>query len=353
MLIHIDPRTRELSEIRSLSESGVASAPTPTQPAFKTAVRRAVDSLIGHPQFRGDSAAVNAGNLADRLTAKAQQVALEPLPDLNAPLVFPPYTDIPRGAAFFTVATGAHVGEAGVWQRGGSLPRVSMVYNEARYPIHTLVSSWDKSFLDDLQAEMSELNTDADKIRACSRAVQEKANDLFWYGSNDLGTYGFLNFPGTLSFHPAINFNSAAAPADVLATLNEAVTQIDTGSKGTLAPNAMVMSRRLHRYLSTTLMGAAAPNKSILAMFMEQNPKIVKIKDVWELQDAGGAAGLDYLSFYNDALDAAGLAIPMPLTALPPFAEGMNMVYPYAERIGGFRTAYAGSICHVLVDTND
>jgi hypothetical protein len=353
--IFIDHRTGQRTESASLAPL-LNQLPLPGTEAFKSLTRSRVDSLLVSAGIRNDAAAVNAGTLVDRLTAKAQDPALEPLPNLNSFQVFSPYSqNIPRGAERYTIAYQTHQGRAAAYHSGGAIPRVQLSNVEDLFDIAPIVAAWDQSIFDEMSSEMSGLNTGSDYTRACSRVIQEMANELFWYGTNEANLYGFLNFPGTQNYVPGFAFNSAASASDVIAELNEAVASIEIASRGTLAPDSMVLSIRMHRYLSQTYLGAQSPNETILQGFLKQNPRIRpdRVFSVWELQNVGldgsTVAGQDFISFFNADPEAQGIVMPLPLTGLTPFTEGLNLVRPYGMKVGGFRTAYPGSILHMQV----
>lgn len=271
--------------------------------------------------IRGDAfdPGMGAFNVRD-LTYKFRRVLEEKQPPLNGFECFPVNSEVPPGALSYEQSRTYSTGEAVVY-RGGSgadIPEVGIGKATFTHPVVYLASRATIDWLENLRINMTGLDTQARKMRAARRVLDELQNRWIWSGSTAHGLYGVLNHPYVDTALSTVDYGTAASD-DVASDFGDWANYAENESGSTFQPNALAIAPKLYNKLANRRYGDNA-DKSLLDWILSANPHITTVKKVRELNDAGGT-DVHAMFFFRTggASDAsAEIVSPMGPTLLTP-----------------------------------
>jgi hypothetical protein len=335
-LIFIDRRTGEVSlppaqieDALPLFDAGVAQIGSDRFRVDAEAGIRRMDSVIG----RRRDAASDVGALATDLTFRRKRILEEPRAVPNSFKLFFMDQEVHPGAKQHTVVYGLGGGEAAVHRAGGKIPRVSGSYLEDSFGIVHIATSFTEDYFSKQSADFTGRNQADRDFRTCVRVLEEKANQINWFGHEPSKIFGMLTYPRLLKRTVGTAFDGTALPTDVLDALNALANYPVENSRGTMKPTRMVTSERVRNYLMSTRLGTVS-DVTIGEFFVRNNEFIRKIESAWECKDAGGA-GVDGILCYNDDRDSAAIVVPQGITTLPPYTLGLETTTIVVMTLGG------------------
>lgn len=298
-----------------------------------------------------DAAGSNGFHLARQLEYIYAEVLREEFPPQSALEAFPLDNSVPAGATSHTVRRISQQGEAKV-HRGNSsdVPRVGVTQEEESFPVRHYVVGIGLDIFELEASNFANSNLRQELQDAAQVTMMEFLNHKTWFGDEENGIHGVLNYPWIPKRVINQQFGPSADPMKVLAALNEAANQAHEDSKTVYSPNAVIMSPRLLRYLRTTRVDSSDSEK-ILDDFLSANPKIQTAEEAWELQGAG-PGGTDIMLFYRRDRRSIANVIPKTFTMLPVQAQGFEMVVPCYMSHGGVvqRDVLNNVVCYVDVE---
>lgn len=327
------------------------------QPGLQGAMRLDGKSLAEHRQrlnaqrfdtLSGPSAGFH---MARQLEHIYGEVLREEFPPQSAIEAFPIDTSVPVGARTHTVRRISQQGEAKVY-RGNSrdIPRVGVTQEEEHFPVHHYVIGIGLNMFEEQASNFANSNLRGELQTAAQATMQEFLNHKTWFGDDENGIKGVLNYPWTPKRVINTPFGAGADAPAMLAALNAAAGHAHEESKTVYSPNAMITSPRLARILRTTRVDSADSEK-IADDFLSANPKISSIEEAWELQEAG-PGGTDVILFYRRDRRSVANVIPKTFTMLPVQQQGFEMTIPCYMSHGGVvqRDVLNNVICYVTVE---
>jgi hypothetical protein len=304
--------------------------------------------------IRGDDFAAGLGAFNPRdLTYRFKTVMEEKLPPLNAMEVFPINTEVPPGALNYEQYRAYSTGEAIVYRggTGADIPEVGVGQATARANVVYLVSKATVNWLENLRIGFTGLDTQARKMRAARRVIDELENKWAWNGSEAHGLFGMLNHPYCDTALSTVAYTAASAADDIADDFGTWANYAENESGSTFQPNTLLIAPKLANALRNRRFADDA-SKSLLDWMLGANPHIKTVKTVRELNDAGGA-GIHAMVFVRSGSNADSsveIVKPMMPTLLPPEQRALASEMFLVSAFGGLNQREVGDNLVVYVE---
>lgn len=259
------------------------------------------------------------------------EVLREPRPLQNALRLFPIDTSVPRGAKFHTIRRTYGDGEVKVYRgRGEKIPRVGISQKEETFNVRHYVTSWVCDIFELAASGFANLDQQAELLRTARDIMDDFANWQTWYGDDENGLPGVLNYPWIRKKAIATPFVAGSDPNDIIRELHRLVDFPYNSQRQAFKPEVLVLSPRVHSFLKQTRIGPDT-DKTILSQFLDTNAHITRVEEAHELQNdvdepiPGVPAGQDVILAYR--ADRLGISnvVPQPFTTLPTQELGFEM----------------------------
>lgn len=305
------------------------------EPALHMDARQVADLRVRLNGNRFDALSPGAGlHMARQLEHIYGEVLREEFPPQNAFESFPIDSSVPPGARSHTVRRLTQQGEARVF-RGNTrdVPRVGVSQEEESFPVHHYIIGIAFSVFDLMASNFANTALRQELQTAAQVTIMEFANHKTWFGDEENGIYGVLNYPWLPKRVLPVPAASSSDAEDFLAQLNEAASWAHEESKTVYSPNTLIVSPRVLRYMSTTRIGTVNDTK-IIDDFRKSNPRIRNIEEAWELQGSG-PGGTDVMLFYRRDRRSIANVVPQTFTMLPAQEAGFETEIPCYMSHGG------------------
>lgn len=281
---------------------------------------------------RNDAADPKQGfHLSRELEHRYAEVLREPRPLQNALRLFGIDTSVERGAKFHTIQRVYGDGEVAVYRgRGGNIPRVGISKKEETFEVRHYVTSWICDIFEIAASDFANTAKQTELLRIARDIMDDFLNWQTWYGDDENGLPGVLNYPWIRKKIIAVPFNETSDPDDILRELHRFVNFPSDSQRQAFKPNVLVLSPRVLNYLSQTPRSDTS-DTTILEHFMKTTKTIDRVEEAHELQNdpqeliPGVPPGLDAMVAYrNDRLGIQNV-IPQPFTTLPMQEMGFEL----------------------------
>lgn len=306
---------------------------------------------------RRDDFAAGLGALNPRdLTYKFKTVMEQKLPPMNALRIFPVNTEVPPGALDYEQYRSYSTGEAVVYRggTGADIPEVGIGQASFKQPVAYIVTKASINWLEQLRTNMAGLDTQARKMLAARRAMDELVNRWAFNGSEALNMYGLLNHPYVDTALSAVVYSDDTTADDIASDFGDWANYADNESGSTFQPNTLLIAPKLANYLRNRKYSDDA-SKSLMDWLLGANPHIAKVELVRELNDAGGT-GVHAMHFCRlgggTADSSLELVIPMAPTLLPPDRKALATELYMVGAFGGLNQTSVGDALTVYVEGN-
>lgn len=260
---------------------------------------------------RADALGTGSGGALRDFEYVRAQVLEEPLPPLNAELLFPADTEVPLGVTSYVSQRWTTSGEAVITRGGSAVPIASAGRDEERHGIAYVVCGVATEFFQALSVDYAGLRTFQAESAAALRLVNERLNRIYWGG--DLGTQlrGILNFPlMAKSVIASPLFDGTATGAAMVTALGDLVDTPYITSKTVFAPNRLVVSPTVHRRLMRQQFASGQDTTVGKFFLMGEEGKPFKISNIEAAQEleanspemvkAGAPANMHGVLAFND-----------------------------------------------------
>lgn len=268
------------------------------------------------------------------LTFRFPDVLEEALPLLQSYEYFAVDETVPPGAIEFELSRSYSSGEARIYLGGQDVPTVELAQARLRRSTRFLVTSYNHSFIDVLRDRYRGYSNERQKAKAARDVLLRKADDLFWNGDDDFDLWGVINYPFLDVGVSATPISASSSAAAIVEAISEAANYAQVESKQAFESNACIMSTKIYRYLSTTLVGTGDNSTTILEFLQKANPHIKSWRRSYRL-DATGPSSYHGILFYRDDSMGINPIITMDPTPLPPQAMGITDRVIMIMGIGG------------------
>lgn len=336
-----------------------------TAKAFNAAVDARLDSDL--QGIRTDAPGAAGGTVAaGALRHVYSEVLTEEHPVPNGLRIFPTDSSVPLGAKTHEVWRLFERGSARVWRGANSeVPTVNMAQASEQFNIRYYVTK----ILWDVFEEMADGMANIDRLRMLAEVARDVieafANQKIWFGDDNNGIYGVLNYPYVTRM--ALNGPSGKAwsleedlgaedTSKYVSELVRFVTTAPIASRQTFRFDRLAMSEKLATFLKATLVHL--PNTlmpmTLMELFLKSQSVITsesQIEAVWELDDAFGAGVSGIVGYRSDRNTIANVIPGGSIMAFPVTQDGFAKYQPLAMAHGGVVVRQIGNVAIAMVQT--
>ena len=244
-------------------------------------------------------------------------------------------------------------GEAQFMAHGGDdAPRVDVYGEEYTAQIRTLHDAYGYTWQDMRRAAKSGQPLPQDRATAAREAIEDKKNDIAWYGDKSRGLHGLLTAPATQDIAIVVSTTTTTAPytswtktsgktpSEIIADLTNLVEAISIATKSKHDATHLVLPRDRRGYLMNTEISAGA-GVSILKWFMDNNPSVtIEWSNTFNGVKSGflpsGTSGTDHVAMaYEKRPENLAFMNAMPFLQHDPEVRNLEFVVTCEERNGG------------------
>lgn len=204
------------------------------------------------------------------------------------------------GISSFTYRSYSKVGKAKLINSAGSdLPRSDAEGKEFTFKVESIGASYGYDIDEINAARYSGAPLDARRAESARRSVEEKLNDIAFYGDTNGNLPGL--FPNTSI--PVTSYDSSSrwapigadtvlTPENILVEVNALFTSIDQESLGKHRPDTLLLPRDVWNYWMTTRSAATAATDMTIAKFLVANsPYLSSINDMEAINECSDVDG--------------------------------------------------------------
>ena len=257
----------------------------------------------------------------------------------NALEIFNRDDSISRGATSYTHRIKSFRGKAKIIEDyGEKLPRVDVVRDEFPRPIKDIGTSYEITVREAMSAMHSGDSLETDRGQSAREAIEDKHNDLFWDGEEDLDVWGFNSHPYVPRYGFSQSLDYTTNANTIIAELNEFISQPRLLTDKQISPDTLLLPTELFEIVSST----RVPDTQItILQHLEQaNPHLSEgsIRQVPEL-DGKGENGEDLCGVFRNRTDTIKLVAPILADELSPQMEALITKVPFLASNGGMYIA--------------
>jgi hypothetical protein len=197
------------------------------------------------------------------------------------------------------------------------------------------VTSFGLDIFEQQSANFANFAAAAELLRVARDLMLQFMSDMTWYGSEEHGLYGVLNYPWLLKkvLGDALGDGTSLTPKQINAMLHAVANYPSEVSGSTFKPNAMVTTERIHNYLFNTPRSDTS-DTSIGEFFLRTSKYISSIEIAPELQGVGPGGTDGILAYRKDRMGISNV-IPSSFTTLPLQSMGFEQTtYCYSSHGG-------------------
>lgn len=275
-------------------------------------------------------------------------------PTLKATQLIPVSTNAGAGAESITYQQFDQLGLAKIIANyADDLPRADIKGKEFTSPVRSIGASYGYNVQEIRAAQFANRNLTGRKANAARRAVEQKINNIGWYGDDANNLLGLVNHPNVTRAAAPQNAGATSTlwvnktPDEILADMNSLVNGIVDLTNGVEAPNTLIMPIDQYTYISTVARSATS-DTTILEFFLMNSPFVNRVEWVNELKGAavGGFSvdSSDVMIAYDNNPDKLTLEIPQPFEQFPAQERGLEFLINTHARCGGVIAYYPLSI---------
>jgi len=229
-------------------------------------------------------------------------------------------------------------------------PRVDLYGEEHTANIRTLMVAFGFSVQDVRRAIKAGKSLEQRKATAAREAMEQKKNQVGFYGDASRGIHGLLTAPNTQDVTPATaaaspngtawSLASGKTPGEIIADFTSLVESIPNATKGTHRATHVVLPANSLAYIRNTEISAGS-GVTIFKWVTENNPGLT-IEASYEFQAVAsgflpsGASGSDSVGMaYEKRPENLAFMVAMPYLQHPAQQRNLEHVVNCEERVGG------------------
>lgn len=277
---------------------------------------------------------------------------------INFEELIPVQTDVPEWAdswdyiSYDAVTLGKFIGSS-----ADDLPNVALSANKSSVPIGYAGNMYDYS-LDELRkSQQTRIPIDTTKARAAFRGAQEHTQRVAYFGDAKRGMSGMFNNPNLALSNSTLDWFDPATTGDqIVADMNQLLTDVWVDSANVHLPNAMVLDARRFALIATRRMGTIT-DRTILEYFKMNNlytsitgrdlPVFSRLQlSAAQLAANGVSNGnKDRMMAYELNDENLAMQVPIPWRSLAPQMHNLMVKIPCEYKISGveFRYPFSGA----------
>lgn len=279
--------------------------------------------------------------------------------NINYAELIPVQTDVPEWAdnwdyiSYDAVTLGKFIGSS-----ADDLPNVALSANKTSVPIGYAGNMYDYS-LDELRkSQQLRIPLDTTKARAAFRGAQEHTQRVAYFGDADRGMTGLFNNTNLALDNSTLDwFDPATTGDEIVADMNELITEVWINSANVHLPNVFVLDSARFAKIATTPMSATFPNMTILEYFKRNNlytsitgremPVFSRLQLSAAQLAANGVSngGKDRMMAYELNDENLAMQVPIQWRSLAPQMHNLMVKVPCEYKLSGteFRYPFSGA----------
>ncbi|MEL6853498.1 MAG: major capsid family protein, partial [Cyanobacteria bacterium J06607_13] len=215
------------------------------------------------------------------------------------------------------------------------IPSINILSEEFSQTVHKWAAQYYLSDDDIASAEFADFPLEAEEISAVREAGMQEINRLIATGSAELRMPGLLNHPEVLRSYSPVRFNATATPAQILATMNDAVTSVVTKTKRVEQPDTLFLPPTEFDYVSSTNRSDNV-DRTILEQFLSAQAYVKNVEPLVECEGAG-PNGENVMLIMRRDLRKVKAMIYQDFTFLDLQRRGLGYERPAVFRFAGIR----------------
>ena len=265
-------------------------------------------------------------------------------PTLKGRNLFPVDYSVPTGAETFTYRMYDHQGAFNlITNYSDDFRRVNVTGVETTGKVHSYGAAVEYSVQDIRAAAFAGLPLQDHEVRAARRASEQKLDEIILNGEAGGNLFGVMTHPNVPSAAVPAGAStdtewSTKTPDEILADMNDIVTDMIDLTKGVEAPNKLILPIAQYELINNTARSTTS-DTTILQFFLRNNEHVQSVESWYKLKGAG-AGGTDVMIAYRDDPEVIETVIPQEFEMFPAQPKNMAFSVPCHARFGGVRIRY-------------
>lgn len=267
-----------------------------------------------------------------------QKVWEEALQPLTALTLFAQDTSVPIGARAHTARRELGAGTAAIHRGGSEIPQATIGFVEKQFGVVYIVCAVGTNYFETLTTDFANIQAYEKKLKRARRLVEERMNDVFWFGDIASQVFGVVRYPSLPKKRLVLDYDGNTANFQQQIIQLQALGNEPGVISGTrFSPNRAATSPKWLNYLSIRKHEqSGGTDTTMLEYYLRTN--ILGITTIDKAPELSGIGpnGEEGFLYWRDDSDALQLVMIQPPTTLPIFQSGpldqMTVVY---AAIGG------------------
>jgi len=273
--------------------------------------------------------------------------------ELQARMLFPVSNEGGPGVTSITYRTYDQVGAAKIIQAyADDLPRADVAGKETTIPVRSVGISYGYN-LDEIQAsQLTGAALDQRRANAAMRSVEQKVNDVAFFGDAASGLPGLFDHPN-IPTGAVVNGAggtkdwASKTPDEILFDVNDLFADIFETTKMVERGNTLMLPPAQWSYISST--PRASNSDTTILMFLVQNsPYLNSVNDIIPVNECSAELNpnlsTDAMVAYDRNPDKLQLEIPVELEMMPVQQKNLEFIVPGRNRLAGLNIYYPLSL---------
>lgn len=243
------------------------------------------------------------------------QVLKKPYPAIRYSSLIPIDTSANPYAMSVTAFTQDSVGRPKLVNgKGGDVPLANIIGNKFEQMVHMGAIGYSFSLEEIGAAQMMGRSLSTDGADAARQSYEQFVDEIAFSGDSTVGIQGLFNTTGITAIAAAKTF-AASTPDEILAAINNVLSNITSTSKGVEMADTVIMPIALFSQIATTRINAAS-GETVLEQIKRANLYTVMTGQPLTIE---ASARLDTrIVFYRRDPAVVKMHIPMPLQFIAP-----------------------------------
>jgi len=269
-------------------------------------------------------------------------------PELKARMLFPVSNEAGPGVNTITYRTYDQVGAAKIIQAyADDLPRADIAGKETSAPVRSIGISYGYS-LDEIQAsQLTGAALDQRRANAARKSVEQKTNDIAFFGDSSSGLPGFFSNPNIPSGNVVDGGSGTEwvnkTPDQILFDVNDAFADVFETTLMVEQADTLLLPPAQWSYIMSTPRSANS-DTTIAAYLVQNSPYLNSMDDIIAVNECSAALNpnltADAMVVYTRDPDKLELEIPVELEMLPVQQKNLEFIIPGRARVGGVNVYY-------------
>ena len=273
--------------------------------------------------------------------------------ELQARMLFPVSNEGGPGVTSITYRTYDQVGAAKIIQAyADDLPRADVAGKETTIPVRSVGISYGYN-LDEIQAsQLTGAALDQRRANAAMRSVEQKVNDVAFFGDAASGLPGLFDHPN-IPTGAVVNGAggtgdwASKTPDEILFDVNDLFADIFETTKMVERGNTLMLPPAQWSYISSTPRSANS-DTTILMYLVQNSPYLSNATDIIPVNecsaDLNPNLSTDAMVAYDRNPDKLQLEIPVELEMMPVQQKNLEFIVPGRNRLAGLNIYYPLSL---------